>query len=392
MPKQVRPLSSKMLATIRPSDSTIELPDGQGLWLRIRPKGTWRWSLNIRDSRGIRRRFDVGTDLTLSQARRSAEDLRRAVREGADPTNERRVVRQRAQAARNGHGTLEALLENYFTSGRGSHQRRARKNKQLVQTVFAPALDTPALDLTAIDLQLIADSWSSKSSASLAVRILRPCLKWARRRGLVTDGAWELEPPGKIRKRERVLSADELRAVWLHLRGMHGNVLKWLLWTGCRLNEAAEMTWRELQGSNWVIPASRTKNQRKRIIPLPTPAIALLQNLTRGKPDTLVFPSRGGGPLSNWDRECKRIHARSDTSGWHRHDLRRTVATMLGDLGVAPHLISVVLGHANVADGATAIYARSRYELEHREALQDFADHIDQLTTEPANVVQLAVA
>jgi hypothetical protein len=61
--------------------------------------GTRTWSLNIRDSKGVRRRFDVGANLGLSEARRKAEKLRKAVRDGADPTSERRAGRQRAQAA-----------------------------------------------------------------------------------------------------------------------------------------------------------------------------------------------------------------------------------------------------------------------------------------------------
>ena len=84
-------------------------------------------------------------------------------------------------------------------------------------------------------------------------------------------------------------------------------------------------------------------------------------------------PSRAG---SSWRPYSRRL---SGTFGWHRHDLRRAVATLLGDLGFAPHVVSVVLGHAHIAEGATAVYARSRYQREHREALQALADEIDRL-------------
>ena len=95
----------------------------------------------------------------------------------------------------------------------------------------------------------------------------------------------------------------------------------------------------------------------------------------------LVYPSERGKVLSNWDRETKRLSLLSDTSGWHRHDLRRTVATILGDLGYPPHVISVVLGHAHIASGATAIYARSRYQREHVEALEALGAEIDRIVT-----------
>jgi hypothetical protein len=69
----------------------------------------------------------------------------------------------------------------------------------------------------------------------------------------------------------------------------------------------------------------------------------------------------------------------TSTAGWHRHDLRRTVATNLGDTGVAPHVIEVVLGHAVPHTALAAVYNRSRYLKEHREALQQFADRLDAL-------------
>src|SRR5262249_3244747 len=231
------------------------------------------------------------------------------------------------------------------------------ENKQLVRAVYAKTLGKPAIDVDNAELQLIADGWRSTATASLAVRLLRPCLKWAVKRGLARQGVADLEQPGRVGKRERVLTREELMAIWPHLRGSHGNVIRWLLLTGCRLNEAAGMTWAEIEGHTWTIPAARSKNARMRTMPLPNPAVDLLRNIRSkidGQPDpmTLVFPSPRGGLLSNWDREPKRLHVLSGPGGWHRHDLRRTVATMLGDLGFAPHVVSVVLGHAHIAEGA----------------------------------------
>jgi integrase len=223
-----------------------------------------------------------------------------------------------------------------------------------------------------------------------------------------------LEQLAKVRKRDRVLSRAELKAVWPCLPGPHGEVLKWLLWTGCRLNEAAGMRWQEISGNNWTIPDVRTKNGQSRSVPLSRQAIALLAEIkdrnarqpllhahlrsaanhpSNGvEGDELVFHGQGSAKLSNWDRYTKKVQKASSTSAWHRHDLRRTVATILGDLGFAPHVVGVVLGHSNIADGATAIYARSRYQREHREALQTLADEIESITNEFTNVVRLAAS
>jgi integrase len=352
------------------------------------------WSLNIRDRKGVRRRFDVGARLGLAEARRKAEELRRSIREGADPTSERRAARRRTQAARDGVGTLGALIATYFSTGPGGQQRRAARNRRQLETVFAKVLSKPVLDIKRAELQLTADGWQSGATASLAIRVLRPCLKWAEKRGLVPEGVANLEQPGRPGKRERVVTTDELTKIWPHLHGAHGNVIKWLLWTGCRLNEAAGMTLGEINGELWTIPATRSKNGRSRTVPLPHPAVDLLRaadGRVERPPElsTLVFPSKRGGILSNWDRETKRLHRLSGTSGWHRHDLRRTVATMLGDLGFAPHVVSVVLGHAHIAEGATALYARSRHQREHREALQTLADEIDRVVSPHAVRVEV---
>jgi integrase len=391
MPKRVPPLSAKALGAVRPSTEPIELVDGYvpGLRVRIHPNGTRTWSLNIRDSQGVRRRFEVGAKLSLAEARRKAEDLRNDVREGADPTAERRAGRHRARAARQGVGTLEALLDVYFSRGPGAQLRRAAKSKQLLRTVFSSALAKPVLDIQRAELQLVGDNWQSQATASLAIRLLRPCLKWAEKRELAAAGIHELEPLGPVRKRDRVVSADELRAVWPHLSGSHGRVIKWLMWTACRLNEAAGMTWGEIDADRWTLPAARTKSGRLRVIPLPREALALLDQIGRREPHDLVFPSKRGGMLSNWDRETKRLHALSGTTRWHRHDLRRTVATMLGDLGAPPHVVSVVLGHAHLAEGATAIYALSRYQREHREALQGLAQEMERIVSGGHNIVRL---
>jgi integrase len=149
------------------------------------------------------------------------------------------------------------------------------------------------------------------------------------------------------------------------------------------------MTWGEIQRDKWTIPALRSKSRRDRTIPLASQALSLLREFEAGDAAALVFPSARGGLLSNWDRVTKALHKASGTSAWHRHDLRRTAATMLGDLGYAPHVVSVVLGHAHLAEGATAVYARSRYQREHQEALQALANEIDRITQGDSNVVQL---
>jgi integrase len=199
------------------------------------------------------------------------------------------------------------------SSWRPYSRRSGRVGRNLLYERARRMLNKPLLDIRRAELQLIADSRQSAASASLAIRILRPCLKWAEKRGLVGEGVASLEQPGRARKRDRIVTTDELKALWPHLRGSHGDLIKWLLRTGCRLNEAVGLRAGEISGDVWTIPAKRAKNGRARTVPLPSQAVDLLRVADTLAPDALVFPSEGGGVLSNWDRETKRLHRLSGT-------------------------------------------------------------------------------
>src|SRR6476620_8156781 len=92
----------------------------------------------------------------------------------------------------------------------------------------------------------------------------------------------------------------------------------------------------------------------------------------------LVFSNAQGGKLDNWDRWSKYIFRQTGTNDWTRHDLRRTCATLAGDLNVAPHIISVVLGHKTPeGNHLLGIYNKGRYREQHGEALQLVADRLE---------------
>jgi hypothetical protein len=109
-------------------------------------------------------------------------------------------------------------------------------------------------------------------------------------------------------------------------------------------------------------------------------------------PDNLVFRAqpRGGNPggkLSNWDRETRVFQEASETSGWHRHDLRRTGATMLGDMGVLPDIIEAALNHVSIRSPLAATYNRSRYRPQVAAALQQLGNYYDGIITGGATIV-----
>ena len=75
--------------------------------------------------------------------------------------------------------------------------------------------------------------------------------------------------------------------------------------------------------------------------------LSALPAFTTRLSDAFVFPNRDGGKLDNWNRVADQIHRGSNTSGWTRHDLRRTGATLLEELQVPVQTIEAILDHTN---------------------------------------------
>jgi integrase len=106
-------------------------------------------------------------------------------------------------------------------------------------------------------------------------------------------------------------------------------------------------------------------------------------------PNAFIFATSTGAPLGNWDRETKVLQEASGTDGWTRHDLRRTGATMLGEMGELPDLIEAALNHVSIHSPLAATYNRSRYRPQVAMALQRLADALDGIEAGAAQVLPL---
>jgi integrase len=272
MAKRVPPLSSAQVANLKPDPGRVrELVDGAvpGLRLRVTPSGTRTWSLTIRAA-GKMRRFDVGSSLGLAEARKKAEDLRRQIREGADPAAGRRALRARTRDAKEGIGTFGAVIDAYFSTGPGAGLRSRQEQLKRLRSVFGAHLVAPALEVGGVALQLTVDAHGAKTAAARAVAYLGPILKCGAKRSLI-KAAFELEKPDADIDEEtigqRVLTPDELRSVMPHLNDSHGRCCKFMLLSAVRLREATEATWAEIDqdAGAWTISPSRRKDTRSRI-------------------------------------------------------------------------------------------------------------------------------
>ena len=176
------------------------------------------------------------------------------------------------------------------------------------------------------------------------------------------------------RPRDRVLSSDELRTIWRALdNNDYGRIIKILALTGQRAGEIAGLRWSEVGDDVISLPGERTKNHRAHDIPL-SPTVRELLGARADR--DLIFGQRGG-PFTNWSKNKAALDARTSLKHWVIHDLRRSVATGMADIGIQPHIIEAVLNHVSGHKGGIAgIYNRAQYSTEKAQALARWDEHV----------------
>ncbi|HMF25915.1 MAG TPA: site-specific integrase [Pseudolabrys sp.] len=203
---------------------------------------------------------------------------------------------------------------------------------------------------------------------------------WAIREGLT-----ELNPVSGTGKadqgpsRDRVLTQAEL-ATLLKVLGddPFSEIVRLLVLTGQRRQEIGGLRWTEVDLRQGLIclPPARTKNSRLHELPISNQVRAILER--QPKNGEWVF----GREWSSWSHSKLALDAKlNGMADWHLHDLRRSAATHMGELGVLPHVIETILNHVSGhRAGVAGVYQRSKYQDQVKAALQLYGDWIDRLT------------
>jgi integrase len=178
--------------------------------------------------------------------------------------------------------------------------------------------------------------------------------------------------------RERILTDDELRKIWVANYGLFGSFVRFLLLTAARRNEVGGMTWGEVAGSDWTLPASRNKTGLDLVRPLSRQAQAILEGLPKG--GEFVWSTNGGAaPIGGFSQFKRRFDAASGTDGWALHDLRRSARSLMSRAGVPTDHAERCLGH--VIGGVRGVYDRHEYHTEKQQAYEALAAIIDRIVT-----------
>jgi integrase len=351
---------------------------------------------------GKSRRMHLKAGLALTAARREAKAILGIVAKGGDPLAARRKA-ERAET-----DTLKAIVEEYLAR-EGNHLRTIRTRRASLKRHVLPKLgDRQIGDITRTDIVRLLDHVAEKSGAPMADHVLaylRRVMTWhASRsddfRSPIVRGMVRTRP--SQRRRQRVLSDDELKAVWRAAEASQSAfsyLVQFLMLTATRRAEGAAMRRSEVAGGDWIIPQERYKTGLELVIPLSTAALAVLAAVPRIGQSGFVFTTDGKRPIGGFSKFKRKFDAKvlaelrkgspeAELPRWTLHDLRRTARSLMSRAGVPSDHAERCLGH--VLPGIRGTYDRHEYLNEKRRGFEALAVLVDRIVNPADNIVALS--
>jgi integrase len=353
----------------------------RGLQLRSSPSGVKTFSFVFRlGSKMGRATLGRYPDVDLKFARTKADEFRKLVSQGIDPRSEKRAKRRLQEM------TVELMVHEFiqtYAKPKNSSWKQAESNLRLYLSNFYGT--QPISEVTRADIHQILDDLIARDKQTAANRALahiRKFFGWLVERGYLNHSpADHIKPRHKESERHRVLSDAEIKAIWDAAKSMSGPYSAWLkllLLCGQRRVETASMRRSQIIDGSWHLSATDTKNKQPHIIPLPNQAQRLVDQLIEKEGNFLIKSGRNGDrPVNGFSKAKLQMDRLSGVENWKFHDLRRTVATNLTKLGIDRLILQKIINHSE--RGVTQIYDRYSYMDEKREALQKWADRLDEI-------------
>ncbi len=259
--------------------------------------------------------------------------------------------------------------------------------KRLLQSHFefeGAAVD----DITANEVAEALDGIGKLGERAHAYTALKVFFNWCVQREYCrTNPLAAMKRPKVPSAKERVLSDDELVAVWNATEdlGKYGTIVRLLMVTGQRRQQIAclHTSWVDFQRKIISFPAHIMKNNRDHVLPFGTLTGYLLGPLLPNNGYYFSPPGLAGHPFSAWSKNKRALDQRlPDMDPWTLHDLRRTWSTNAARLDIAPHITDRVLSHVTGSLSPIArVYNRFRYENEMRDAVRRIESHILELVS-----------
>jgi integrase len=375
-------LTQRYIDALKPEEAPYRVPDQRckGLALRVAPNGLKTWDLAFRVHRAKKtRRLSLGRvgDLSLEAARERAYQLTSAARLGRDLLAEEEASRTAASS----RVTVENLIEIYVRRRVAGRLRTAKEIESRLKRALAPVMTRYADDIRRRNLRELFDLCADQGIEREAERrrqTVGAMFRWALSQDLV-----EIDPTAGLRAydagtpRDRVLTAEEIRSLWKWfdtgaLPPDPTDILKLELLTGARCGEIGGLRTEEVDRDEWTwtLPAERSKNKRPRV----TPLVGLARRIVEARLSTTkagpLFTTSTGKPFSSAHVGHYLLGRRLPIDKFTTHDLRRTVATVLVEMGFGLDLVAAVVGHeAGGKETRTLLRHYIRTDLTERKSL-----------------------
>ena len=360
-------------------DETITFDsDLSGLGLRLRASGSKTWVFQYKLG-SQHRRITLGKFPALhpTQARKTAAKLHAEVKLGNDPAAIKAAKQVRAAE------TIGAILKTYLTRRRGQvRDSSLAEIERHLQRNLAPLHGAPLdkLDRRTIAAQLARLTHEAGPIQANRTRAsLSKFLNWCLAEGLTESNAALHTNKNPEKSRDRVLSDQELREIWFALDddSDYSAILKMLILTAQRASEIADLRWSEinLDRDIIVLPSIRTKNHRVHIVPITSSVRAILESRPRREGRDFVF-GVGERGFSGWSKSKVRLDSVLNIGPFVIHDIRRSVATHMSEIGIPPFHVEAVLNHVSGTSSVAKIYNRNTFEGEKAQALTRWAEHL----------------
>ncbi len=369
-------------------------PDNPGFGVAVTPNGrkSFIYRYRVGGRGGTLRRMSLGSveSTPLKKARAAYLKARKQLEEGIDPLEAKAEARREEEQ----NLTFGALAQQYLSQYAVYKRTGAEDERILNHDVLPRWSKLKAKAIRKRDVVVLLDKILERGASTQANRTfacVRKVFNWAAQKDLVEGSPCAgIKAPSKERTNDRVLTDDEIRALW-NLPGLSPKMraaLQLQILLGARIGEIAGMRWDEIDTTArlWTLPAERVKNAIVHTTPVTDTALEILeeQRQRRDGDDPYVFPARTG----------KAAHLRTDSIGtaltrairaarlthFTAHDLRRTTATRISGAGTSREVLRQILNH--VDRSVTARYDRHRYDNEKREALERWAATLRKITDE----------
>jgi integrase len=388
-----RGLSDKQVASLprKAKRYIIADPEQRGLYLRVPTQGPVVYAAVARhDDKQVWATLGGADVLSIDEARDRAREAIRRIRAGLQPFEPAPVKPD----------SVRAVCENWIkrhVEPRGLRTGGEIK-RQLEKYVLPRIGDRPFAELRRGDIARLLDGIEDNHGpwvADAVLPTLRSVATWFASRNddyVAPFVRGQRRVPAHKRKRARILSDDELRAVWTtaEQNGSFGAFVRLLLLTAQRREKVATMKFSDVAADGtWTIPTAPREKGNPGVLTLPPQALAIINAQPHFVSNPFVFAaSRGTGHVQGFTQLRAAFDKKSGVTGFSLHDLRRTARSLMSRAGVPTEHAERVLGH--VRPGVEGVYDLHPYDQEKADALARLAQLITNIVyPPPANVVSM---